>query len=164
MDNSSLAKNMRELLIKIPTAIPKELNPNWWPKNITDAAIRGLKARAIGHLHEFTLVYAMDARNRWERVNGQKWEALPGARLEATIILPPRAKRWDSTNIRSALKYAEDCLVRTEIIVDDSPEHVEWAEMKFARGPEPEIWLKIQEVEHEQGTVKGRMERDERDA
>lgn len=132
------------LTIVVPCAIPPELNPNWQYHGL---GANGIKAMVISNFKLMSRTWAIDARNRWWWANsGREWVALEKARLIVTIILPPRAKRWDETNVRAALKPLEDGLVQAGIIVDDSPAHLTWQPIRWERAPEAAIRIEVEEI------------------
>lgn len=132
----------RSLSISLPGALPKELNPNWQPRS---EGMKYLKASAITEFKYLSFVSIIFARNRWE-TNAQRWEALNKAEIQVTIVITSRMKPWDSTNARAALKFAEDSLVKAQIITDDSPGHVTWQDIHWERGIEPVIKIVVTEV------------------
>lgn len=138
-------QDKRYLAITVPIAIPPELNPNF---QYHGPGQNGIKARSIGYLKEMTRLHAISARNNWWWQHGGKdnkeWTPLEKALITVTIVLPPRAKRWDTTNIRAALKPAEDELVQVGIIQDDNPTHLTWNEIQFERGVEAGIRIEVQ--------------------
>ena len=133
-------------------AVPKELNPNWQPSNISAQARQGIRSKAINRLKAFALIYVITARALWEQGHKKYWFALRRASIEVTIVLPPYAKKWDSTNMRAALKPMEDGLTPpnsfksgADIIADDGPECLTWQDIKWQRGNEAEIVVVIKE-------------------
>ena len=138
---------MKEITIVIPMSIPKELNPNWQPR-ISQGGIRGIKAGKINQFKAMVKAYAYHAIHPFNSHSWQEWDPIEHASIEVTLVIKKTMKVWDETNARTALKYAEDMLAMkygAGVIVDDSPDHLEWKPIKWERG-EPEIRIKIQEV------------------
>jgi len=137
----------KEVTIVIPMSIPKELNPNWQPR-IPAQILRGIRAGKINQFKSFVKAYSYHAIHPFNDRKWQDWTPIEHATIEVTLVIRKTMKVWDETNVRTALKYAEDMLgtkYGAGVIVDDSPDHLEWLPIKWERG-EPEIRIKIQEV------------------
>lgn len=116
----------QELTIEIPRLPPKEASPNYRPFSGNAVFVA---RRAITDFQRTVYLCAVDARNKWEKVNGP-WKTLERATIKATFIVKDRRHIHDSDNSVILTKSAVDVLteggpktsIRAGLIVDDTPE------------------------------------------
>jgi hypothetical protein len=110
----------QKLIIALPYHLPLELSPN-----ASRECPQGMKNRLLEEVRNVAKPLMADARNTWERVNKTRWEALDKCRLGVTIYYHEKRNR-DKDNIygNRAWKAIQDILVETELIVDDSSDHL----------------------------------------
>ena len=132
----------KELIITIPGKLPKELSPNFSPLEGNTWA----KWRARKEFGRLVYFLAVDARNRWEKVNGE-WSAPDVAEIVLRVLWWRR--RPDADNLIASLKPAFDALKRAGIIRDDSPKHMKligtviW--LKAPAEPQVGIYIQVKE-------------------
>ena len=131
----------QKLIIALPYHLPRELSPN-----ASRECPQGLKNRLLAEARDIAKPLMADARNSWERINKTRWEALEKCLMKVTFYYAEERRR-DKDNIygNRAWKAIQDMLVETEIIADDSSEHltIEDPELKIDKESAPLIILEI---------------------
>jgi len=99
------------IIVEIPGRPP---TPNETNRRVAQARWRERREwRATAH------EFANEARLRWERRTGQKWETLPKAAILVRFMLPD-GRRRDLDNLIASVKPLLDGIVDAGIIADDS--------------------------------------------
>ena len=100
------------MIISIPMPGAKECSLNWrghWAQ----------RARAVKTLRGAAMICALSCSN-WSRPNYEK------AKVSITFVIPNRHHIKDSDNAMASIKPAIDGCVDAGIIVDDSPDHLQY--------------------------------------